>query len=234
MLRPSHDGTAIINYAGPYGTYQHYSMWDVINGTLPAGTFKDKIVLVGATAEAIGDIRNTPYQGGEPYMGVEVHANIIDNLLHSQEKGQSFLTRGLNEEMIDAAFIVIFGLVFGFLFSRIPPLYSTISLLLTLAAFAWFAYFSFAREGRWLSFVIPAGTLAANYAAITSYRMIFEEREKRKIRKSFSQYLSPGVIALIEEDPQKYIRSGRRDEGTHGDVQRYPGIHHDFRRALAR
>jgi len=36
--------------------------------------------------------------------------------------------------------------------------------------------------------------------------MIFEEREKRKIRKTFSQYLSPGVIALIEKDPQKYIR----------------------------
>ena len=45
-------------------------------------------------------------------------------------------------------------------------------------------------------FAIPAGTLVANYAAITSFRMIFEEGEKRKIRKTFSQYLSPGVIAL--------------------------------------
>ena len=81
-------------------------------------------------------------------------------------------------------------------------------MLLALAGFGWFVYFSFAREGRWLSFVIPAGTLAANYAAITSFRMIFEEREKRKIRKSFAQYLSPGVIALIEKDPQKYIHPG--------------------------
>ena len=47
-----------------------------------------------------------------------------------------------------------------------------------------------------------------NYAVITSFRMIFEEGEKRKIRKTFSQYLSPGVIALIEKDPQKYIRPG--------------------------
>jgi adenylate cyclase len=38
--------------------------------------------------------------------------------------------------------------------------------------------------------------------------MIREEREKRKIRKTFSQYLSPGVIELIEKDPQKYIRPG--------------------------
>jgi adenylate cyclase len=207
-LRQSLDGSALINYTGPYGTYQHYSMWDVMSGTVPPETFKDKIVLVGATALAIGDLRNTPYQGGEAYMGVEVHANIVDNLLHSEEKGRSFLTRGFEEEMTDIGFILLFGLAFGYLFSRIPPLSSTITVLLALGGFAWFVYFAFAQQGRWLSFVIPAGTLAANYAAITSFRMIFEEREKRKIRKSFAQYLSPGVIALIQKDPQKYIHPG--------------------------
>ena len=207
-LWPAHNGTAIINYAGPYGTYPHFSMWDVINSSLPPATFKDKIVLIGPTAEAIGDMRNTPYEGGEPYMGVEVHANIIDNILHYNEKGRSFLTRGFNEEMIDLAFILAFGLLFGFLFSNVQPLYSTISLLLALAGFSWFVYYSFAQHGRWLSFVIPAGTLVANYAAITSYRMIFEERQKRQIRKSFSQVVPPSVIALIEKDPEKYLRPG--------------------------
>jgi adenylate cyclase len=209
MLRPSRDGTALINYTGPYRTYQQYSMGDVIGGAVPPGTFKDKIVLLGATAMAIGDLRNTPFQrSGSSYMGVEVHANIIDNLLHSDEKGRTFLTRGIREDLIDGAVIILFGLVFGAWFARIKPSYSTLSLVLALAAFAYFTYFSFVHWGRWLSFVIPAGTLVANYAAITSFRMIFEEREKRKIRKTFSQYLSPGVIALIEKDPQKYIRPG--------------------------
>ncbi len=208
-LRPWQDGSVLINYTGPYHTYQHYSMWDVLSGAVPPGTFRDKIVLVGGTALGIGDLRSTPFQKQDSgYMGVEVHANIIDNLLHSAEKGRSFLTRGLYEEMIDTGFILLFGLVFGFWFSRIKPLYSTISVFLTLGAFAWFIYFSFARWGLWLSCVIPAGTLVVNYAVITSFRMIFEEGEKRKIRKTFSQYLSPGVIALIEKDPQKYIRPG--------------------------
>jgi adenylate cyclase len=206
-LRPSHDGTALIDYAGPYGTYAHYSMWDVMSGATPPETFRDKIVLVGGTALAIGDMRNTPFEGGA-YMGVEVHANIIDNVLHSGEKGRGFLQRGLDEEMIDVGVILIFGIAFGLLFGRLQPLYSTISLLLTLTVFAWFVYYVFARHGRWLSFVIPAGTLVANYAAITSFRMIFEEREKRRIRKTFSQYLSGDVISLIEKDPQKYIRPG--------------------------
>jgi adenylate cyclase len=207
LLRPWHDGTAVINYTGPYGTYEHYSMWDVMSGEVPPETFQGKMVLVGATALGIGDIRNTPFEG-PVYMGVEVHANIIDNLLHSDKKGRTFLIRGFDEEMIDLGFILVFGLFFGYLFSRITPLYSTITMLGALALFAWFVYFMFADRGRWLSFVIPASTLAANYAAITSFRMIFEEREKRKIRKTFSQYLSPDVIGLIEKDPQKYIRPG--------------------------
>ena len=205
-LRHVRDGSALLNYTGPYLTYDQYSMWDVMSGAVPPQTFRGKIVLVGATALAMGDIRNTPFQG--VYMGVEVHANIIDNLLHSEEPGRGFLTRGYNEEMTDLGFILLFGLVFGFWFSRVTPLYSTISVLLALAGFAWFVYFSFAHKGQWLSFVIPAATLAANYAAITSVRMIREERAKRKIRKSFSQYLSPGVIELIEKDPEKYIRPG--------------------------
>lgn len=208
-LRPWHDGSVLINYAGPYRTYRHYSMSDVLSGAVLPDTFKGKIVLVGGTALGIGDLRSTPFEKQDAgYMGVEVHANIIDNLLHSDEKGRSFLTRGLHEELIDTGFILLFGLVFGFWFSRIKPLYSTISVFLTLGAFAWLIYFSFAHWGLWLSCVVPAGTLVVNYAVITSFRMIFEEGEKRKIRKTFSQYLSPGVIALIEKDPQKYIRPG--------------------------
>src|SRR5579862_4884093 len=206
-LRPSRDGTALINYAGPYGTYAHYSMWDVMSGALPPDTFRGKIVLVGGTALAIGDMRNTPYEGAA-YMGVEVHANIIDNVLHSGEKGRGFLQRGLNEEMIDVGVILIFGIGFGLLFGRVQPGFSTLLLLAALGAFVCFVYWAFAAQGRWLSFVIPAATLVANYAAITSFRMIFEEREKRRIRKTFSQYLSGDVISLIEKDPQKYIRPG--------------------------
>ncbi|MGH9711784.1 MAG: CHASE2 domain-containing protein [Candidatus Acidiferrales bacterium] len=208
-IRRARDGSALINYTGPYHTYQHYSMWDVLSGELPPETFRDKIVLVGATAIALGDMRNTPFAAQDPvFMGVEVHANIIDNVLHSEERGRGFLTRGFNEEMIDLGFILLFGLGFGFLFGPIEPRWSTIALIVALAGYAWFVFYMFAAQGRWLSFVIPSGTLVVNYAAITSFRMFFEEREKRKIRKTFSQYLSPEVIGLIEKDPQRYIRPG--------------------------
>jgi adenylate cyclase len=208
-FHPEHDGSALINYAGPYRTYPHYSMWDVVRGLTPAGTFRGKMVLVGGTALGIGELRNTPFEKqNSGYMGVEVHANILDNLLHSNERGRGFLVRGFREELVDIGFILFFGLGVAVWFGRSRPLVSTFSMVVLLGAFVLFSYYAFAAWGRWIGFVIPAGTLVVNYATISSYRVIFEEREKRRIRKTFSQYLSPGVIALIEEDPQKYIRPG--------------------------
>jgi adenylate cyclase len=205
-FRTEHDGTAIINYAGPYKTYPQYSMVDVIGGAVPAAAYRDKIVLVGATALGIGDLRATPFESSA--MGVEIHANTIDNLLHTGEPGRSFLRRGFTQEMVDLAFILALGLGMGVVFSGSRPLLSTLSAILALLVLGVVVYESFARLGWWLSFVLPAGVLVANYAGVTSFRMIFEEREKRKIRKTFSQYVSPGVIHLIERDPKKYFRTG--------------------------
>jgi adenylate cyclase len=209
LLRPRTDGTALINYAGPYRSYPQYSMADVMSGSFPPGTFKNKIVFVGATAIGIGDIRNTPFQGRTPdYMGVEVHANVLDNLLHSSEPGLTFLVRGFHEEMVDISFILLFGLGFGIWFGHSRPLTATAATLLALAAFSGFVYFSFVHWGRWYSLVIPAATLVVVYLASISYRVFFEEREKRRVRQRFGTFLSPGVISLIEQDPEKYLRPG--------------------------
>jgi adenylate cyclase len=203
------DGSVLINFAGPYHSYPHYSMGDVMDGTVPGATFKNKIVFVGATALGIGDMRSTPYQKqDEGYMGVETHANVLDNLLHSNEPGRGFLHRGRTEEMIDLGFIVLFGLGMGWVFGHVKPLYSTLSVVAALAVFGLVVKFAFGHYGMWLFVVVPAAALVVDYGAITSYRMIFEEREKRKVRKTFERYVSPGVITLIEQDPKKYFKAG--------------------------
>jgi len=206
-LWPDHDGTVWVNYAGHYKTYKHYPMIDVIDGRFSAGTFKDKLVVFGATAVAVGDLRNTPFHDAD-FMGVEIHANVIDNILHSAEAGRGFITRSYKEEAIDLLFILAFGLGLGYWFSRTKPLTATLGVLPALCIFGLIVYLAFAHYGMWLSFVIPAGTLVANYATIISFRMVFEEREKRKVRKTFERYVSPGVIALMEKNPKKYFKTG--------------------------
>ncbi|HEX7959329.1 MAG TPA: CHASE2 domain-containing protein, partial [Terriglobales bacterium] len=220
------DGRALINFTGPYKTYKQYAMIDVINGSVPPGTFRDKIVLFGATAVAIGDVRNMPY-GSPSYMGVEVHANIVDNILHSGEPGRGFLRRGITEESIDVAFILLFGIGLGYWFGGSRPLISTASLVVALSVFSAIVYFAFTHYGMWLGFVIPAGTLVANYACITSFRMIFEEREKRRVRRNFERYVSPGVISLIEQDPTKYFQTGGESKEMtilFSDIRRFTEI----------
>ena len=99
--------------------------------------------------------------------------------------------------------------------------------MVALAAYSAVVYLAFTRYGMWLGFVIPAGTLVANYASITSFRMIFEESEKRRVRKTFARYVSPGVISLIERDPNKYFQPGGESKQMSilfSDIRRFTDI----------
>ncbi len=218
-IRPFSTGEVLINYAGPEKSYPHYSFSDVAEGKVKAGTFKDKIVLVGATAVGIGDIRAVPFQK-QGYPGVEIHANVIDNILHD-----GFLKRGFREEITDLVILLLFGVGMGIVFVTMKPAYSWAVLLAAAAAFVGFTYFEF-RSGRWLSFVIPSATLLANYIGVTSYRVIFEEREKRKVRGAFGMYVHPGLIAQMMKNPELMRLGGEETELTvmFSDVRGFTSI----------
>ena len=94
-IEPDYTGHMQINYRGPRGSYPYRSIADVVDEKVPPEFFRGKIVLVGASATGIGDLRTTPY-GGINYPGVEVHANVIDNMLN-----HGFLVRGANQALWD-------------------------------------------------------------------------------------------------------------------------------------
>ena len=48
VIIPSYLGMAMINYRGPAGSFPHHSMADVVRGKFAPGSFRDKLVLVGA------------------------------------------------------------------------------------------------------------------------------------------------------------------------------------------
>jgi adenylate cyclase len=193
-IRPDYLGRTVINYRGPRGTYPYYSLADVVQRHFAPGTFKDKIVLVGASATGIGDLRTPPY-GGIDYPGMEVHANVIDNMLNG-----GFLERGAHQVLLDLALIFVFGLPLGFALALVSPRWMWFGLGL-LIPFTALLYFAFLR-GWWLNFTLPAGTLTANAMVVSLYRALVEEKEKRKVRSAFGQYLSPEVIRRLLLNPQ--------------------------------
>jgi len=72
-----------IAYVGPPGTVPTYSYTDVLHDRVPAGTFKDKVVVVGATANSLGDVHPTPYGADRPMGGPEIEANAIETALRN-------------------------------------------------------------------------------------------------------------------------------------------------------
>ncbi|HEX8836499.1 MAG TPA: adenylate/guanylate cyclase domain-containing protein [Candidatus Acidoferrum sp.] len=193
-IRTDDLGRVVINYHGPGYTYPHYSLADVIANKLSLQTFQGKIVLIGATATGIGDLRTTPY-GGLDYPGVEIHANVIDNILH-----QSFLVRGAKQTLTDILLVLLFGFPLGIWMALVSPRWMWFGAFL-FAPLAVVDYWAF-LHGWWLNFTVPAVTLAANVLLVSLYRSLFEEKEKRRVRSAFGQYLSPEVIRRLLVNPQ--------------------------------
>ena len=54
-------GRLLINYLGPAKTFPHYSATDVINNRLAPELLRNKMVIIGATAIGIFDMRVTPF-----------------------------------------------------------------------------------------------------------------------------------------------------------------------------
>lgn len=71
----------LIPFAGPPGHYAQVSGADVIDGVTPPGLFKDRYVLVGATAPGLLDNYPTPVSSADGMPNIEVQANILDALL---------------------------------------------------------------------------------------------------------------------------------------------------------
>jgi len=74
----------LIPYAGPPGHVRQIGYAQVLAGEYPQNLFKDKIVLIGTTAEGLGDALPTPLSGNGGNMpGIEIIANVTDAILNN-------------------------------------------------------------------------------------------------------------------------------------------------------
>ncbi len=96
---------------------QYISASSVFDGKFDNKKFKDKYVLIGASAQGLFDLVKTPL--GVTIPGVEVHANVIENILD-----QSYLIRNPNTYVFELLFSIIVACVTFFFSQRIKPKYS--------------------------------------------------------------------------------------------------------------
>ncbi len=74
-------GKFLIRYSGPPGHIRHLSYVDVLRGAVPATELSGRYLLVGMTAQGLGDTLATPVNARQRAMpGVEVLAHTLDTL----------------------------------------------------------------------------------------------------------------------------------------------------------
>ncbi len=199
-------GTSLINYCGPTGTIPRYSFWDVLEGKVAPEEFAGKIVLIGATAPGLYDIRPAPYRSSNRFfLGVETNANIVNSLLampplKDSSRALTWLAVALLLGIISGRIVWSYGEVAGPLFGGL--------LLAFIALPSFLVAFSVAHQ------VIPYGAIVLAVAvpvALGVYERLGAER--RMIRDQFSVYVSRGVLEILAKHPE-IIREGRRRQIT--------------------
>jgi adenylate cyclase len=188
------DAGMLINYAGPPGTYERFSFSDVIKGRVESRQLKDKVIFVGATAVGIYDLRVTPFSSNSP--GVEVNANIADNILRGD-----FMRRGGVEALIDLLSIATLGVVVSLITVTLRASMSFPLVMVLAAGYVLFSYLMF-LAGRWLSMVYPFFSLVLSYSVTAYLRFFYLDRKANEIRSMFSSYVSKKVVDELVKDPE--------------------------------
>lgn len=203
FIRTDEQGQLLINYLGPVKTFPHFSIADILRGKVARGTFKDKIVLVGATALGIHDLRSTPFS--PVYPGVEIQATVIDNILT-----QHFMGGPEWSKMYDLLAIITLGALIGIALPRMGALKGLLVAAGLFGLYIFVAQWLFVNAGVWLNMVYPLLVLSANYTALTVYYYVTEERERKKIKETFKHYVAPIVIEEMLKEPGRLKLGGEQ------------------------
>ncbi len=217
----------LLNFRGPsclqdrnHCPYQLVSMTDVLKNQVADDLMRDRIVLIGSTAESLNDFFFTPYSSGlittpEPTAGVEIHANVASQIL-DKVLGDRPLVKTWSEPL-EWAWIFAWSalgstIAWKWRYSSGTTHISWLSsggLFLSICTLFGITYFVF-LEGWWIPVVPPLLGLLGSAIAIQGYIA----RTAGEIRKTFGIYLNDGVIANLLESPQGFKLGGENRNVT--------------------
>lgn len=225
VLAPRLDETAHCNVMIPWRgpaenpngqpTFTSYSFYDVfyaqqqlMEGQKPAvdpALFKNRIVIVGATAEGLNEAFTTSFARGE-INGPEVHANMVDAFLAHRmlTRAPAWVTMGWVVGAV-ATVGVAGAFLNAWLTGGVAALFA--------ALLVWQSVSLFAR-GTWISVVIPLLALVLAFVGDLAWKYFVEGREKRQVKKLFSRYVSRDVYDQLVANPSLAALGGSRRHMT--------------------
>ena len=180
-----------IHYAGGSRSFANRSLVGVLNGEYPAWHFENKIVLIGPFSPGIGgQAFPTPVQTGSPTYGIEVAANIVQNMLEGEFKEAA-------PWWLNLAIMVFAGLIVLVFFHRLKPIHAlvlTLGLVAVQLMGARLVYdFSFLiiRPGHVILFLVFC------WLANLMLGILAAQKEKQHIQGLFGRFVAPDVVKQI-------------------------------------
>lgn len=166
-------GLKIVNFRGPYRSFEYHSAADILEQRFPTDAFKDKVVLIGATAPGLYDMITTPYSNIFP--GVERHANVIDNILKND-----FVSRPAAAEALAALLCLLVGLGVTFALPRMGFTSQVVSIAAFTILYSGICVLLFSSYGLWLNLTAPLLTLWLVSLSVMMSLFLMARREHRQ------------------------------------------------------
>ncbi len=201
-----HLNQTYIDFVGPPKTIEHISYYDVLNETIPPDYFYNKIVLIGPYGVGIvDDYYYTSIDNQSQMYGVEMHANIVQNLLRENFKREYLLANMIS--------ILILILILYKLYEILTPVKSFL-----LSIIFGVSYIAFAKtiynKGIILQIFYPLLTIITMFVASILFKYIKEYFERIRINNIFGKYVHPQVVERILNDKEGLNLGGIKKKVT--------------------
>ena len=199
--RPSrqNDPAMALNFYGPEGTFQRLSAWEVLD---PArwsrhplrASLKDALVLVGPVVSQ-GEAGNPSPFG--PLSGLEMLATATANSMLGDGLSPWPVLSPLRALMAMAPLLLVAGLGLW----RTGLRWRLALVVAALALQLGLGFLVMRQLNRWLPLLAPASGLVLLGLVYGGDAYLREEKERRRLRRTFERYVAPSVVAEILADP---------------------------------
>lgn len=180
---------------------RYISAATVIDGELDPAEVNGRIVLIGATASGLLDLRATPLDASIP--GVEVHQQILEQMLSGRFLQRPDFAPGVEWLVAVLAVLLISAVA--------PRTNATVSAGLgvaIIAAVGAAGVLLFMYAGYLFDPVFPAACAFIFAAGSATYLYRRAELQRAEIRRAFSQYVAPSVVKELAANPERLKLGG--------------------------
>jgi adenylate cyclase len=219
LIPTNRHGQFMVNFRGPARTFKYFSASDIYNGNFDPLDFDGKAVLIGATAAGLFDLRAIPFDSVFP--GVEVHANIIDNIITADFLSLPIWIDGANLFVLYVVSVLVVIFV-----AYLPIWLKPISVIAVLVSIFYGGYYMLFTHGIVAQTFLPIVVVLISATSIIFFNYWFEVRQQKMIKDKFATKVSKDVMDNLLQNPKTDIFAAMDKEVSvfFSDVRNFTNI----------